>query len=692
MIQKITEPEKIFVELDDEITFVAEKVRNALSERVVLIIPDNAMLLSSLISIKILYKELLVTDKASVFIVKDEHGFSMIKKLNLEVVKNANEITENMWQSARMKIDEALREQSKKKSDLLEKRNLQKSEIEEKETQRVDEIIDQAEREVANEITHAKVQEEIKDKRETQSINYDLYKKTKRLPARVHKIGDRVFASGGDVSEFEEVKENIKLDVIGGVGAVALNNEESENEVGKGNLLNRNFNKHGNEFINNGKSGEDVATGNLLDRATKRQINSSNGNIFSKIGIFLKNISGFFASKIENMKFKKGKGWIIIPILLLFIVFIFLSITVFPSATIKLSENSAEFNATENISANVATTAPDLTTLTVPLEVLIVSVNGSQSLDTTTDKVVGTSKATGTVTFYNKTDTAISVPANTELTIKVSGTNYSYVTTTAVTVNKKTSSIGGETWGSKDATVVANSAGESFNIANQQTGTFSIAGFVSTSLTATMYPGSGFTGGASKKTKVVSQADVDKLKKDLTASLKVQAKTEATTKFADNYVIVTPDVDFQIDSDKLSAAVGQEATSVDYEIVAKATVKGVSKANIEALAKSYTEDRLSNLGNIDIKNSSSKYTLSKFEKEVATINLVMNTSYYISLDQSKIKNDLKSKTLSEATSILKTLEPATSIVNVDLFPQYLPDFLRKFPSNISKIDIFVEKK
>ncbi|MEI6886638.1 MAG: hypothetical protein WCK31_00190 [bacterium] len=679
MIQKITEPEKIFVELDDEITFVAEKVRNALSERVVLIVPDNAMLLSSLISIKILYKELLVTDKASVFIVKDEHGFSMIKKLDLQVVKNANEITEDMWMSARMAIDEALRNQSKKKSDLLEKRNLQKTQVDEKETQRVDEIINQSKREVANEVTHTIVQEDIKGKRDAQTINYDLYKKTKRLPARVHNVGDRVFASGGDISEFEEVQDNIKLDTSQTSG---IENVESN----KGNLLNRNFNKH----IDNKDSNNNPE--NLMDRATKRKLNSSNVSIFHKISIFFSNISEHFSNKIVNVKIKKGKGLLVIPILLLFVIFVILSVTVFPFASVRLYEISSEYTATEDILGTTTSTVPDTATLSVPLEVLIVNVNGSQSLDTTTEKEIGTTKATGSVTFYNKTDAPITVPANTELTIKVLGTNYTYLTTTAVSVNKKTTSISGEAWGSKDTNVVASNTGASYNITNQGTLTFTINGFNSTSLIATMYPVSAYSGGASKKTKVVSQADVDKLKKELTASLKAQARTEATTKFGETYLLVTPEADFQIDTDKLSASVGQEATSVDYEIVAKASVKGISKSNIELLAKNYSEEKLKQLGDIEIKTSSSKYTLTKFEKDIATVNLNMNATYYVNVDQNKIKQDTKSKTISEVNSILEKLSPSTKVSKIDLFPQYLPEFLRKFPSEVSKIDLLIEKK
>jgi LysM repeat protein len=246
-------------------------------------------------------------------------------------------------------------------------------------------------------------------------------------------------------------------------------------------------------------------------------------------------------------------------------------------------------------------------------------------------------------------------------------------------------------WGSREVAVSAENAGTSSNLSNQGTNVLSVNGYASSSLTAIMVTGTSFSGGTSKKAKIVSKADIDKLKKDLTDSLKLRAKDEITTKFSDNYLLLTTDPEFKIISEKPSVAIGGEAASVDYEIVAQATLKGISKTNLTAASKLLAEKKVSELGEIDIKNSTSNYELKGYVNGTATILLTVNAKYYIKLKETELKEKIAGKNMSDAKNALSEVNNLV-VDELTIYPTFIPDFLKKVPTGKDKVTFIVTKK
>jgi len=668
-MNKVVQPEKIFIEIDDEITFIAEKVRSSLSDRVILVVPENSILLSSLVSMRLLAKEIVSSAKPCIIITKDSVGLSLSEKANLVTVENPGDVNDEVWERAITSLEKAQREKQLRKNELLEKRHVAKVEQSEEEVKRVEEIVNQKERENINEVTVVESKVISEEKRMEQIEK----KRPKRLAPKLHNISDRFFAAGGDVTDFSEAKGEVVMDEIRAEGKNITN-----------------------EIYNETK--EEVIKEDIID-LTKKEEGLGNTDTSKKSIPILSSVLVFFKTlklpniKLGNLSLNKSKLnlKVIIPIgiVLFLIIGTILCTTVFASATVKVSLKELELSASQEVSGTLNTSQVDPVTLNIPIENLQMDLNESKSVETTTEKEVGVTKATGKVTMFNKTDTPITVNSGTKVSIKVGSTTYTYLTTALVTVPSANQVSG--TWGSREVAVSAENAGTSSNLANQNTTVMSVTGYASTSLVAIMNTGTSFSGGTSKKTKIVSKADIDKLKKDLTDSLKLRAKDEITTKFSDNYLLLTTDPEFKVISEKPSVAIGGEATSVDYEMVAQATLKGISKANLTAASKLLAEKKVSELGEIDIKNSTSNYELKGYVNGTATILLTVNAKYYIKLKESELKQKIADKNMLDAKKILSETNNLT-VDELTIYPTFIPEFLKKIPSSKDKVTFVVTKK
>lgn len=91
---------KIFIDTDSEITFVLERILSTRNERVVLVVPDRAALLSSITGLKLIKRVIDKSNKLVVLVTLDEVGASLAKDAGLLVVSRVGEISEDVWERA----------------------------------------------------------------------------------------------------------------------------------------------------------------------------------------------------------------------------------------------------------------------------------------------------------------------------------------------------------------------------------------------------------------------------------------------------------------------------------------------------------------------------------------------------------------------------------------------------------------
>src|SRR5260221_7348934 len=92
--------EKIFIDPKEEITFIVERLIDAEKERVVLVVPQNSLLLSSIVSIEILFRKLAKSKKLAIIVTEDEYGQVIATKVGFVVVPKVSHITSELWETA----------------------------------------------------------------------------------------------------------------------------------------------------------------------------------------------------------------------------------------------------------------------------------------------------------------------------------------------------------------------------------------------------------------------------------------------------------------------------------------------------------------------------------------------------------------------------------------------------------------
>lgn len=98
--------EKVFIDLDDEITFIIERIRNSRNQRVLVIVPDRARLISSIVSLKLLKRYCTKVDKELIIVTTDELGLSLSSKAGIITVKKVSDIDEVMWERSEARLAE----------------------------------------------------------------------------------------------------------------------------------------------------------------------------------------------------------------------------------------------------------------------------------------------------------------------------------------------------------------------------------------------------------------------------------------------------------------------------------------------------------------------------------------------------------------------------------------------------------
>ena len=90
---------KIFLDLDDEIPFIVEKILNAKTERVILVIPEKAQVISSLSSIRLLKTSLARHEKLVIIACMDRFGKILATNAGFLVKNKVGEIDNSLWDS-----------------------------------------------------------------------------------------------------------------------------------------------------------------------------------------------------------------------------------------------------------------------------------------------------------------------------------------------------------------------------------------------------------------------------------------------------------------------------------------------------------------------------------------------------------------------------------------------------------------
>lgn len=628
--------EKIFVDLDEEIIFITEKIEKIEGDRVILIIPDRAALLGSIVSVKLLFSEIAKRGKDVVLITKDEVGRRLAKKANFEVVEKASQISEQTWENARELKEKFLSKRKQDKDKLLGERK-----------EKVPESVGLA------------------IKRPEKSGNV-----LKKIEPKKIDIGGFEMIAGGDIAKVETVvTDGLKA----GVSSKAFDGKEksrSNESMESSKKTNQRDKQRMDSFV-----GKDLSTLGYtsIPSMSKKKKESNVSDGISKV-----------SGKIKDFLTSGGvKQKVIIGIGVLFIVFFALSYFVLPSGRVVVRVESQDIEIEKEVIADTAVVTLDIESLTIPAKVIESVKDRSEGTQATGIKETG-SNASGQVTLFNLTESEVQIHSGTFL--ESIETGLKYTTTSEVLVPAKKPDDDPESpglIGNVDVGIISESFGEDYNVSKKVE--FRVAGFDVENLYGKNF--NNITGGTTEEKKVVSQEDYDKLKSELEEQLKQDLLNSLKDEAGSSRKLLEDTITYEVINEDASPGIDAETDTFNLSVTVKATGLSFLNEDVDNLAENLVEE---NDQDVEVEEFEYSSEVIKTEGNQIYINLAITGVVTPSINIEGVKSNLTGKSRSGAEQYLGEQGELESF-EIELFPRWMPGFLKHFPSSVDKIEIKIEK-
>ena len=678
----IVASEKIFVDPKEEITFVIERALISEKENLIFIIPQNSILLSSPVSINILFKEISKTKKNGVIVTEDKYGTSIASKAGFVVVEKVSQITSEEWDISINKKLKYLAIQEKQKRELLSNLGLieTKSKIEEKNEGEIGSTTKEMPNKIASDFQDENLA--VSDKEVKEPENKDLkinetsdeedevenfYKKP-RKETKVVNLKGISLATGGDIRNFLNSPVDDKM------------------------LTESNFNNTM-EDIPERKVKSYVGSSSFAGRDFTKQVKpeSSSKGFFSNLFGGKKN----FASEDElenNLVKQKRRKKIIIGSTVIGLVLLLGSSYLFAfqlsSVDVSIKFKKEDVSGTADVLLNPDVTEVSYNPVTIPTKVI--SEEGISLSKTGEANGVGQrgTKAKGFVIIYNLTDKPITIKKDAKLTDPT--TNKTYILSAEVKLGIDEDKI------SNNVSIEASGYGEDYNIPISKDSTsFEVEGysteFASKQVYARLY--NEISGGKSEEFVSVSQENIDTLKEKIMPELKTLGEGKIRNALPSGYTLISDSIKFTETSLSSLPKVDEEAKDKKFTLSIEGTYTGYAVANEDL--KMIAERILSDNRNSDLEEDNNLVVdnidlpqITSVEEVDAGVVISISTQASVGVrptDES-LKVAIAGRSMSDASNYLSSVESIEN-VRLNFTPSFIPEFLRTLPYDPSRISI-----
>ncbi len=198
---------KIFIDPNEDVVFTREKIERASSKKVILVIPESANIISTQVSLKLLSRILIKSDKLVVVVTEDELGQRYANNAGLISVHKISNVNKTIWEKANSIKQEIMIQKDKKKLELINQRN--------ESTDRGYELIDEKKQELEIKDSQNQQELEIKDSQnQKDNIPIKPIEKEetiepffKKLEPKIVNLDTFILLAGGDITQHEKGKE-----------------------------------------------------------------------------------------------------------------------------------------------------------------------------------------------------------------------------------------------------------------------------------------------------------------------------------------------------------------------------------------------------------------------------------------------------------------------------------------------------
>lgn len=645
---------KVFVDLDDEITFVSDKVLKAPTNRVILVVPEKSSVIASLVGLKMLRRIFDKNNKDVVLVTTDEIGKRVALNAGFVSAQRIGDVNDDLWRES-ISLKKRFAEASKLSNKIAFSEDIYAVVDNKPETDSnpSDEKINSNNSSNETIVSDSNVHKAEPVKRISfQSTDVDG-ESTKEELDKDQKIEDNI----------DNLSKKVSLDgfdlLVGGDIAssdnIGHNNESESNKYSENRGWDYAKQDHSNSKFDNNKGAyspphvNGVSFVNSILGKIPKMKNAKTNRIFIILGIFI--------------------------LLCLFIIY-YLFLT---TADVSIQVKGEPLSSTATILINPNISSVDASKLAIPAKVFVVSESGSDSAPTTGSKTVTTgSFASGSITLTNSTSNSITLPSGTVFTgsSNYTCTNSSPVAIPAATENKSGGVVTGVTYGTVSFTCTA-----SVNTADVAGDTFSVQGYSSSEMTGTN-PNAFTAGNESSQTEqIVSTSDQQNLEQSLSNQLYQRGQTDLQSKVG-NYSLISQSIKNIVVNATFDNQVGTQAQVLNLSEQTKTEGEAYNPNDFMSVLKANLEGNSNLVRNMAVSVKKIEVVSGQVEALVS-----YQAILYKNTNKTNIANAIKGKSFSEAKAYIYSIKNVKSVTITD-HPRIF-SLIGYLPSNLSKIHVLI---
>ncbi|OGI27273.1 MAG: hypothetical protein A2359_00465 [Candidatus Moranbacteria bacterium RIFOXYB1_FULL_43_19] len=632
----------IYIDIDEEITSIVDRVRKALADEVIVVVPKRAILIQSLVNLKLLKKEASRRNKRLMIVTQDRIGKKLIEKAGILV---------------QGKIDDTLAE---------------------------DEIFDENPRKVEPEIPR-----ELSEGEEDVFGSSDYFDEP--LPAPVSKKGNNIGkisfekkqAESASKSEPREIKKTGKIAKIKGL------KEEKEKQVRISDIVAGPMGKKETrpkleKPLAEKKGKKSSGGGYFQAREMERQKGLEAEKFFQASNFTPPSFSRREEKMLKTTRVKGRSGKYFVVFLVAFFVFGIAAGAYFflPRATIVLHLRTEEKSVSLAIEASTQTSGIDEEKKNIPAALEQITKEKSGEFESTGSQS-DAGKAAGKVVIYNEfSSDSQPLVATTRLE---TDDGKIFRITKGVVVPGFTD-VGGEMKpGAIEVDVVADKPGEEYNIGPTS---FKVPGFKGGSKYEKFHAESAkaMEGGSKGEGLAVTSEDIAGAKEKLVAEAKKEALADLKARLGDGRFFFEDTALFDVVNASSSESIGSQAQKFTYTVSVKGRVLSFQQEDVKELVRRDEKAKGAGLAQIDF-GKGINYILSESDVEKGFLKFEAKADFdsAVPVDLSNFKKDALGKNNGELESLIKKF-PAVKSADVNFWPF----FVNRVPMSENRVKIEVQ--
>ncbi len=623
-----------YIDIDEEITSIVERLKKARASEIIIVVPKRALLIQSIVNLRILKKEADENDIQLMMVTQDKLGKILIEKAGIFVQQKMDNISDE-----EIEFDEEEIKSEKEYSD--------------------EEVVEI--RENQNRLSSIGSESYFDEKERMEHLHADLEKNKK---VRVIKKNE---------AEQEKI---VNRELVSGVGTILGKKEKK---------VNLDISSRSNTILPEPKISKSYTN---HDEIQEKKID----NFFFRKNDFENKARKSQPEKFKNYNLSKKdhKWFLLFGIVSAFAVLAIISFLFLPKATLKISAKIKTQSVDSNLTGDINVVSSDFEKEIIPAKIVSAESSVSENFDATGDKSVSNQKARGKITIYNEYSTSPQPLVATTRFLSSNGKIFRLVS--GITIPGMETSSGETKPGAVEVQVVADEAGESYNIAPDK---FTIPGFEGSGAEkySKFYAKSteNMSGGGSgdQTANYITDNDITSAKTKVLAKLNEDIKNKIKQSAGQDVIILDDAMQNDEPIYKLSNSSGDVVDTFQITIQTQVKAIVVAKKDLDEMVMKMLSR--AGDGQVNIENDSIKIDFGKSSVDftAGTINIKFHATGEISpnINLEAMRKEILGKNNEELTAYLSTF---SDIQNASV--EYWPSFINsRMPGIKSRVEIILDK-